>query len=99
MASFRYYPYGYGGHVYLDDKRKEWLKAHNISRERMISEIRNRRWTWREDGSCIITPRIFRGRERLTILICFRHYPHGGPHTFHTDYVHVFHSHVIGVKR
>jgi hypothetical protein len=95
----RYSGFGYGGYVFIDD-REEWIRDHSFaSREWMRSNVKFRQWEYQRDGSFNIYIKEILPRKVLTILLRCRHYPSGGPHCPHPDYVQVFHSHIIDSKR
>jgi len=95
----RFPGFGYAGYVYVEDRRA-WIRNHSFaSSEWMISRVRYGQWEHQMDGTFNVYVKEVLPRKVLTIVLRCRHYPAGGPHCPHPDYVHVFHSHVLDTKR
>jgi hypothetical protein len=98
MVSPRFPGFGYTGYVYIEDRRA-WIRNHSFaSSEWMISRVRYGQWEYQDDGSFNVYVKEVLPRKVLMILLRCRHYPTGGPHCHYSDYVHVFHSHVLDSK-
>ncbi len=98
MGFTRFPGFGYAGYVYIEDRRA-WIRNHSFaSSEWMISRVRYGQWEYQDDGSFNVYVKEVLPRKVLTILLRCRHYPIGGPHCHYSDYVHVFHSHVLDSK-
>jgi hypothetical protein len=94
----RFPGFGYTGYVYIEDRRA-WITNHSFaSSEWMISRVRYGQWEYQKDGTFNVYVKEVLPRKVLTIMLRCRHYPAGGPHCHYSDYVHVFHSHVLDSK-